>query len=60
LPLYSLVDLDFSTEDLVFERDKLQTKQGCQTEAADYLVDLIWAEFGPVTPEKRSGIMYDV
>jgi hypothetical protein len=24
-----------------------QTKQGCQTEAADYLVDIIWVEFGP-------------
>jgi hypothetical protein len=24
-----------------------QTKQGCQTEAADYLVDVIWVEFGP-------------
>jgi hypothetical protein len=23
-----------------------QTKQGCQTEAADYLVDIIWVEFG--------------
>ncbi|UCC33131.1 MAG: hypothetical protein JSW53_04955 [Candidatus Bathyarchaeota archaeon] len=25
----------------------IQTKQGCQTEAADYLVDVIWKEFGP-------------
>jgi len=24
----------------------IQTKQGCQTEAADYLVDVIWTEFG--------------
>ncbi len=24
----------------------LQTKQGCQTEAADYMVDVIWMEFG--------------
>jgi hypothetical protein len=24
-----------------------QTKQGCQTEAADFLVDIIWVEFGP-------------
>lgn len=25
----------------------MQTKQSCQTEAADYLVDIIWTEFGP-------------
>lgn len=25
----------------------MQTKQGCQTESADYLVDVIWVEFGP-------------
>jgi hypothetical protein len=25
----------------------MQTKQGCQTEAADYLVDVLWREFGP-------------
>jgi len=25
----------------------MQTMQGCQTEAADYLVDVIWTEFGP-------------
>ncbi len=25
----------------------IQTKQGCQTEAADYLVDVIWTEYGP-------------
>jgi hypothetical protein len=25
----------------------IQTKQGCQTEGADYLVDVIWVEFGP-------------
>jgi hypothetical protein len=25
----------------------MQTNQGCQTEAADYLVDIIWTEFGP-------------
>jgi hypothetical protein len=29
----------------IYAEPKLQTKQGCQTEAADYLVDLIWVEF---------------
>ncbi len=30
----------------VFARPPIQTMQGCQTEAADYLVDVIWTEFG--------------
>ncbi|UCD96412.1 MAG: hypothetical protein JSV35_07990 [Candidatus Bathyarchaeota archaeon] len=25
----------------------MHTKQGCQTEATDYLVDVIWTEYGP-------------
>ena len=30
-------------------RPKEQTVQGCETEAADYLVDVLWVEFGPDT-----------
>jgi hypothetical protein len=32
---------------LVFAKPPIQTKQGCQTESKDYLIDIVWSEFGP-------------